>query len=58
MENSIGRPVDNIVFMGMGEPFLNEANVYKAIKILHDPVGRNLGIRHFTISTAGIPWKA
>ena len=55
MENSIGRPVDNIVFMGMGEPFLNEANVYKAIKILHDPVGRNLGIRHFTISTAGIP---
>ncbi|MGC9321671.1 MAG: 23S rRNA (adenine(2503)-C(2))-methyltransferase RlmN [Kosmotogaceae bacterium] len=55
MERAIGGPVDNIVFMGMGEPFLNENSVYKAIDILHDPRGRNLGFRRFTISTAGIP---
>jgi len=55
MERAIDGPVDNIVFMGMGEPFLNENGVYKAIDILHDPRGRNLGFRHFTISTAGIP---
>jgi len=55
MERAIDGPVDNVVFMGMGEPFLNENSVYKAIDILHDPRGRNLGFRHFTISTAGIP---
>jgi 23S rRNA (adenine2503-C2)-methyltransferase len=55
MERAIGGPVNNIVFMGMGEPFLNENSVYKAIDILHDPRGRNLGFRRFTISTAGIP---
>ena len=55
MEREQGRPVDNIVFMGMGEPFLNEESVYKAIDILHEPAGRNLGMRHFTISTAGLP---
>lgn len=46
--------VNNIVFMGMGEPFLNYDNVIGAIKILNDKEGFNLGIRHFSISTAGI----
>lgn len=46
--------VTNIVFMGMGEPLLNTANVFLAIKTLHDPDGLNLGFRHFSISTAGI----
>ncbi|ACR80624.1 MULTISPECIES: 23S rRNA (adenine(2503)-C(2))-methyltransferase RlmN [Kosmotoga] len=55
MEKSMGKNVTNIVFMGMGEPFLNTDNVFKSIEILHEPAGRNLGIRHFTISTAGIP---
>lgn len=55
MEKISDKPVDNIVFMGMGEPFLNEYNVFKAISILHDPVGRDLGTRRFTISTSGIP---
>ena len=44
----------NIVFMGMGEPFLNYDNVLSAIKILNDPEGFNLGARHFSISTAGV----
>jgi len=46
--------VTNVVFMGMGEPFLNYANVLSAIKILNDKEGLNLGARKFSISTAGI----
>lgn len=46
--------VTNIVFMGMGEPFLNYQNVMGAIKILNDKEGLNLGARHFSISTVGI----
>ncbi len=46
--------VSNIVFMGMGEPFLNYDNVLKAIKILNDKEEFNLGARHISISTAGI----
>jgi len=46
--------VTNVVFMGMGEPFLNYENVILAIKILNDKEGFNLGARHFSISTVGI----
>ena len=46
--------VSNVVFMGMGEPFLNYENVMEAIKILNDKEGFNLGARHFSISTVGI----
>ena len=46
--------VTNIVFMGMGEPFLNYENVMGAIKTLNDNQGFNLGHRHMTISTSGI----
>ena len=46
--------VTNIVFMGMGEPFLNYHNVMGAIKILNDKKGFNLGARHFSVSTVGI----
>ncbi|MDP3244510.1 MAG: 23S rRNA (adenine(2503)-C(2))-methyltransferase RlmN [bacterium] len=46
--------ITNIVFMGMGEPFLNYDNVLDAIKILNDKGGFNLGARHFSISTSGI----
>ena len=47
-------PITNIVFMGMGEPLLNYANVWQAIERLHDPQGFNLGARRMTISTSGI----
>ena len=46
--------VTNVVFMGMGEPFLNYENVIEAIRILNDKEGFNLGARHFSISTVGI----
>lgn len=44
----------NIVFMGMGEPFLNYENVIGAIRILNDKERFGLGARHISISTAGI----
>jgi len=49
-----GERITNIVFMGMGEPFLNYENVIESIRILNDADGFNLGARHFSISTVGI----
>lgn len=46
--------VSNVVFMGMGEPFLNYDHVIKAIKYLNDKEGLNIGARHISISTCGI----
>lgn len=46
--------VSNVVFMGMGEPFLNWENVKRAIFILNSNFGMNIGSRKMTISTAGI----
>jgi 23S rRNA (adenine2503-C2)-methyltransferase len=46
--------VDNVVFMGMGEPLLNFDALWQAIETLNSAEGLNLGSRHMTISTAGI----
>jgi 23S rRNA (adenine2503-C2)-methyltransferase len=46
--------IGNIVYMGMGEPLLNYDAVVKSVRILNDPAGKNIGIRHITISTCGI----
>lgn len=54
MEKINGADINNIVFMGMGEPLLNEDNVFSAIRSLNDKNMRNLGARHITISTSGI----
>ena len=48
------RGIKNLVFMGMGEPFLNYDNLIKAIKILNDENGLKIGSRRMTISTVGI----
>ena len=44
----------NVVFMGMGEPLLNLDNVLKAIRLLNDAQGQQIGIRRITVSTCGI----
>ncbi len=49
-----GKSVKNIVFMGMGEPFHNYDSLMKAIEILNDEKGFQLGARRMTISTVGI----
>ncbi len=46
--------VNNIVFMGMGEPFLNYENVMDALRILNDKDGFNIGARHISVSTCGV----
>ena len=46
--------ISNIVFMGMGEPFLNYDNVMKAIRVLNDQDGFDIGARKISISTAGL----
>src|SRR5262249_30562316 len=38
-----GSRIGNVVFMGMGEPLANYANVMKAVRILHDPKCLNIG---------------
>src|SRR5688572_30295007 len=47
-------PIRGLVFMGMGEPFLNYDAVIRAARILSDPAGFAIAARAITISTAGI----
>ena len=49
-----GTALSNVVFMGMGEPFLNYDAVLSAVALLNDAAGFNLGARRITISTAGV----
>lgn len=49
-----GRPLTNIVFMGMGEPMLNYANVIAAIEKITSPKGLNMASRRITVSTVGV----
>jgi len=46
------RRISHVVFMGMGEPLLNFANVTKALNLFHEEIG--LSYRHLTISTVGL----
>tara|TARA_B100000212_G_scaffold324055_1_gene284616 strand:- start:77 stop:1207 length:1131 start_codon:yes stop_codon:yes gene_type:complete len=50
----VGRPVTNIVLMGMGEPLYNLDNVIKALKIIMDNEGISISKRRITLSTSGI----
>jgi len=49
-----GERINNIVFMGMGEPMANYDNLLRAVGILNAAWGVGLGARHMTISTSGI----
>lgn len=46
--------IQNIVFMGMGEPLMNLTEILKAIEVFHHPRGLNIGMRRITVSTSGI----
>lgn len=48
------RPLTNIVFMGMGEPLLNYANVIAAIDKITKEEGLNMSSKRITLSTVGI----
>ena len=49
-----GERIDNVVFMGMGEPLANFDNVVRAIRIINAPWGLEIGARHITVSTSGL----
>ncbi|HWI52060.1 MAG TPA: 23S rRNA (adenine(2503)-C(2))-methyltransferase RlmN [Symbiobacteriaceae bacterium] len=49
-----GQRVGSVVLMGSGEPMENYDNCLKAIRLMHDPEGLNIGYRHITISTSGL----
>jgi 23S rRNA (adenine2503-C2)-methyltransferase len=54
VERESGERVNNVVFMGMGEPLANLTNVLKAIRIINAPWGVGIGARHLTVSTSGL----
>jgi 23S rRNA (adenine2503-C2)-methyltransferase len=54
VEKASGEKIDNVVFMGMGEPLANLANVIRAIRIINAPWGMEIGARHITVSTSGL----
>lgn len=47
--------INNVVYMGMGEPLDNYEQAMRSLRILNHHAGKNIGARHLTISTCGIP---
>jgi 23S rRNA (adenine2503-C2)-methyltransferase len=54
VERASGEKIDNVVFMGMGEPLANFENLTRAIQIINAPWGLGIGARRITISTSGL----
>jgi 23S rRNA (adenine2503-C2)-methyltransferase len=54
IERKAGDKIDNIVFMGMGEPLANLDNLMRAIRIINAQWGLSIGARHITVSTSGL----
>jgi 23S rRNA (adenine2503-C2)-methyltransferase len=54
VERATGEKIDNVVFMGMGEPLANLENVLRTIRIINAEWGLGIGARHITISTSGL----
>ena len=50
----LGRRVDNVVVMGMGEPLLNYEHLVSALGMICDPELLGIGARHVTVSTSGV----
>ena len=53
-KENYGIPLSNIVYMGMGEPLLNYANVLKSVERITAEDGLNMAAKRITVSTAGI----
>ena len=54
LKDRSAKRINNLVFMGVGEPMDNYDNVHKAIRIINSPHGLNIGARKMTISTCGL----
>ncbi|MCI7767556.1 MAG: 23S rRNA (adenine(2503)-C(2))-methyltransferase RlmN [Oscillospiraceae bacterium] len=53
-EKDSGRHADSLVLMGIGEPLDNYNNVVRFLELLSAPKGRNMSLRHVSLSTCGI----
>lgn len=53
-EKDMGERISNIVLMGIGEPLDNYDNVLKFIRNISHEKGKNIGLRHITLSTCGV----
>ncbi|RMG73251.1 MAG: 23S rRNA (adenine(2503)-C(2))-methyltransferase RlmN [Bacteroidetes bacterium] len=53
-EVEFGRPLSNIVYMGMGEPLLNYRNVLRSVEMITSPEGLGMSPQRITVSTSGI----
>lgn len=49
-----GKPISNIVLMGIGEPLDNFDNVMRFLALVNHPKGMNIGMRHISLSTCGL----
>ncbi len=56
-EADSGLKISNIVMMGIGEPLDNFENVIRFLRLVNHPEGRNIGMRHISLSTCGITEK-
>jgi len=56
-EKDSGAKVSNIVLMGIGEPLDNFDNVMRFLELVNHPDGLNIGMRHISLSTCGLPDK-
>ena len=54
IEKYVGKRIDSVVMMGIGEPFDNYDNIINFIKIINDAKGLAIGARHITVSTCGL----
>jgi|TARA_B110000971_G_scaffold221082_1_gene266809 23S rRNA (adenine2503-C2)-methyltransferase len=52
--SNFGKPLSNIVFMGMGEPLLNYNSVLESINLITTEKGLGMSPKRITVSTAGI----
>lgn len=53
-ELNSGKPISNIVLMGIGEPLDNFDNVMRFLELVNHPEGMNIGMRHISLSTCGL----
>lgn len=54
IKRDVNEEISNVVFMGIGEPLDNYDNVIKAVELINNPSGLNIGARHISISTCGL----
>lgn len=53
-ERDSGRHIDSLVLMGIGEPLDNFENVVKFLQMISFEIGKNLSLRHVSLSTCGL----